>query len=76
MKYVRCMVDAWGHNYGIHNGKVYPVQGENLYCGRPTYVLLTNTGTQEFSQKEFDIVGCPCPVRNCISKHKERSKIE
>jgi hypothetical protein len=78
MKYVRCITPGWENYYGIHPGKVYAVQKEGvaLFAGvggdTRTYFLKTKVGPTEFYQRDFTVVGgCPCSVKNCISKHKE-----
>jgi len=71
MKYVRCKVSAWGQTYGIYQGKTYLVQRETIFGGRPTYVLPTLIAPQEFYQDEFEVVSCPCSVKNCL-KHRAK----
>lgn len=71
MKYVRCKVSAWGQSYGIYQGKTYTVIEQRWFGGRPTYLLDTNAGRQEFYQVEFEVVSCPCDVKNCL-KHRSQ----
>lgn len=66
MKYVRCIVSTWERDYGICHGKIYPVEKEGM-VSMPTYFLMTRAGSIQFYQSEFEVVGCKCGIKNCLT---------
>lgn len=71
MKKVRCIIYSLGLvNEGVEKGKVYYVRSEYKTDSDLIYIL-TKNGYSYYSHN-FVVVGCPCDIKNCVTKHVEK----
>jgi hypothetical protein len=69
MKYVKA-INSVCISHGIKSGDVREVLGEeNIGTDVHTYTLLTYSGSSKLWARNFQLISCPCNVKNCL-KHR------